>query len=169
MIDTSACQLGPGSGCVAPAFPPDEDARIAELRSLKMLDTPAEERFDRIVRLTTMLLDAPISYVALVDRDRQWFKSRLGMEPSETPRQTSFCGHAILQDKALIIPDARKDMRFAGNPLVIARGNRCVGPPGTRLAPSAYWIGVRGSSMTRSSTFSINWRNWWNMSSNCVT
>src|SRR5688572_1450003 len=119
MTETPACQLGPNPGYIAPAVPADEDSRLEELRSLKLLDTPAEERLDRIVRLTTTLFEAPISYVALVDRDRQWFKARVGMEPAETPRDTSFCGHAILQDKPLIIPDARKDMRFAGNPLVI--------------------------------------------------
>src|SRR5207244_2261303 len=84
--------------------------------------------------------DAPISYVALVDQDRQWFKARVGMAPAETPRQTSFCGHAILQDKPLIVPDARKDMRFAGNPLVIGEpfvrfyaGQPLRGPSGHKI------------------------------------
>jgi len=109
-----------GQACyVAPARPDNEAARQDALDNLKILDTPAEERFDRIVRLTRRLFEVPISYVSLVDRDRQWFKSRIGLEAQSSPRDTSFCGHAILQDEALIIPDARKDLRFAGNPMVI--------------------------------------------------
>jgi len=106
-------------GYIPPEIPLNEADRLADLRELDILDTPAEERFDRIVRLTSKFFEAPISYVALVDEDRQWFKSRIGMEPEETPRESSFCGHAILQDEPLIVPDARKDMRFAGNPLVL--------------------------------------------------
>jgi len=100
-------------------MPENEAARQEAVLRLNLLDTPAEERFDRIVRLTRRLFDVPISYVSLVDHDRQWFKSRIGIDTVSTTREISFCGHAILQDKPLIIPDARKDMRFAGNPLVI--------------------------------------------------
>jgi adenylate cyclase len=100
-------------------MPADEAARQAELVGLQILDTPAEERFDRIVRISCLLFDVPISYVSLVDTDRQWFKAKVGVEAEGTPRQISFCGHAILQEDALIVPDARKDHRFAGNPLVI--------------------------------------------------
>jgi adenylate cyclase len=112
-----------GSGgqlCYVPALRPEnEAARQEELLRLNILDTPAEERFDRIVRLTRRLFDVPISYVSLVDENRQWFKSRIGIEIQSSPRDISFCGHAILQDQALIVPDARKDLRFASNPLVI--------------------------------------------------
>jgi len=104
---------------VRPAIPSNEADRQAEVLRLNILDTPAEERFDRIVRLTRRLFDVPISYVSLVDQNRQWFKSSIGIERQSTARDISFCGHAILQDDALIIPDARKDLRFAGNPLVI--------------------------------------------------
>jgi len=100
-------------------MPENESARQAELDSLHLLDTPPEERFDRIVRLTRRLFNVPIAYVSLVDNNRQWFKSRIGVEIDSTPREISLCGHAILQDQALVIPDARKDLRFAGNPLVI--------------------------------------------------
>jgi len=104
---------------IPPVMPANEAERQEELLRLNLLDTPAEERFDRIVRLTRRLFDVPISYISLLDRDRQWFKSRIGVEVESTPRQISFCGHAILQDQPLIVPDARKDHRFAGNPLVI--------------------------------------------------
>ena len=71
------------------------------------------------MRLAAKLFNVPIAYVALLDGERQWFKARIGMEPEETPRQSSFCGHAILQDDPLIVSDARRDLRFAGSPLVI--------------------------------------------------
>jgi class 3 adenylate cyclase len=106
--------------CYVPApRPENESARQAELYRLNILDTPTEERFDRVVRLTRRLFDVPITYVSLVDQDRQWFKSSIGLEVKSGPRDVSFCGHAILQDGALIVPDARKDLRFAGNPNVI--------------------------------------------------
>jgi len=116
---SAACPITPAREYISPAIPLDEADRLADLRDLRLLDTPVEERFDRIVRLTSRFFDAPISYVALVDEDRQWFKSRIGMVPEETSRESSFCGHAILQDEPLIVRDARKDMRFAGNPLVL--------------------------------------------------
>ncbi len=100
-------------------IPRDEGARLKELYALNLLDTVPEERFDRIVRLTSMLFHAPIAYVAMVDGHRQWFKSRVGLEPQETPRKVSFCGHAIMQDDALVVNDARQDIRFAQLPLVV--------------------------------------------------
>lgn len=99
-------------------LPMDEDARLASLGKLEILDTPAEERFDRITRLTKKLFRVPIALVSLVDSDRQWFKSAQGLEASETPRDVAFCAHAILQDDGLIVEDARADERFADNPLV---------------------------------------------------
>jgi class 3 adenylate cyclase len=114
-----SCIVRPQPGFVQPGTPADEEARLAALRALRLLDTKSEERFDRIVRMTQKAFDVPIAYVALVDAERQWFKSRIGLEPEQTPRNTSFCGHAILQDDALIIPDARRDARFAGNPMVV--------------------------------------------------
>ncbi len=104
---------------VPPPLPANEAERQQEVFRLNLLDTPSEERFDRIVRLTRRLFDVPISYVSLVDQNRQWFKSSIGIDRQSTGRDISFCGHAILQDEALIIPDARKDLRFAGNPMVI--------------------------------------------------
>jgi phosphoserine phosphatase RsbU/P len=102
---------------VAPV-PSDERERLADLRALKILDTPAERRFDRIVELARRIFAVPIAYISLVDADRQWFKSRCGLKPAATPRDISFCGHAILGDEAMVVPDARLDRRFADNPMV---------------------------------------------------
>lgn len=109
-----------------PDIPPDEDARLAELRSLNVLDTIAEERFDRLTRMAKRLFGVDVALVSLVDENRQWFKSCAGMELSETPRDISFCGHAILGDGAFVIPDALQDERFCDNPLV-------TGPPHVRF------------------------------------
>jgi signal transduction histidine kinase len=97
----------------------DEDERIAALRALALLDTPSEERFDRITRTAQRLFDVPIALVTLVDTDRQWFKSCQGLDVLETPRSASFCTHALRSDDILIVPDAHTDPRFAGGPLVL--------------------------------------------------
>lgn len=102
----------------APEAPPDEEARLAALRALELLDTPSEERFDRITRTATRLFDVPISMITLVDEDRQWFKSCFGTDVRETSRQVSFCGHTILRPAPFIIVDASLDLRFADNPMV---------------------------------------------------
>jgi sigma-B regulation protein RsbU (phosphoserine phosphatase) len=104
---------------LAPAIPSDEAERLADLRALDLLDTPAEERFDRIVRLAAAMFDVPMAYIALVDSDRQWFKAKCGLATDETGRDVSFCGHAILQREPLVVPDALEDERFADNPLVV--------------------------------------------------
>lgn len=106
------------AGAVAPARPTDELERLAALRALHVLDTASEERFDRVTRLVTRLFQVPIAYVSMVDENRQWFKSRIGIAAHETSRDISFCGHAILQDETLVIPDALGDPRFATNPQV---------------------------------------------------
>ena len=102
-----------------PEFPHDEVARLETLRSLDVLDTPQEERFDRLTRMAKRLFNVPIALVSLVDENRQWFKSCVGLPGSETPRDISFCGHAILGEGVFIIPDATADDRFHDNPLVI--------------------------------------------------
>lgn len=102
-----------------PSIPKNEETRLKTLRSLSILDTPPEERFDRLTRMAKRLFDVPAAIVGLVDEDRQWFKSCVGLSVKETPRDISFCGHAILGDDIFIVPDATKDERFADNPLVI--------------------------------------------------
>ena len=109
-----------------PAPIPDDDAaRVAALHALGLLDSPASETFDRAVRMTAQLLRVPVVLVSLVDAQRQWFKARAGMGAQETPRDISFCGHAVASDAVLCVPDALADQRFADNPLV-------TGDPGVR-------------------------------------
>jgi phosphoribosyl 1,2-cyclic phosphodiesterase/DNA-binding response OmpR family regulator len=99
-------------------LPPDEAERLRALQELRILDTPREQRFDRLTRLAATLFDVPIALVSLVDADRQWFKSHHGLDATETPREMAFCAHAILQDGVLLVRDALSDARFAENPLV---------------------------------------------------
>lgn len=101
-----------------PRLPVNEPERLKALYRLNILDTRAEERFDRLTRLAAATLDAPMALVSLVDRDRQWFKSAFGASSGETPRDVSFCAHAILEDRIMIVPDALTDPRFADNPAV---------------------------------------------------
>src|SRR5262245_40495961 len=103
---------------ITPPIPADEARRLAALHGLGILDTPPEQRFDRITRLAQRLFDVPIVLVSLVDTNRQWFKSCQGLPVRETSRDVSFCGHAIVRPGALIVPDALTDVRFADNPLV---------------------------------------------------
>src|SRR5262249_5118438 len=98
-----------------PVIPADEDRRIAGLRSLGVLGTPAEAGFDRLTRLAAAIFDVPTVLVSLVDRDRQWFKSAHGTDMRETPREISFCGHAVVSRVPMIVPDALNDPRFADN------------------------------------------------------
>ena len=102
-----------------PDIPQDEPDRLETLRSLSILDTPPEERFDRLTRMAKRLFGVPIALVSLVDENRQWFKSCIGLSVSETSRDISFCGHAILGNGLFIIPNAIEDERFADNPLVV--------------------------------------------------
>jgi GAF domain-containing protein len=106
-----------------PELPAEEQARLKSLRSLNILDTPREERFDRLTRVAKRMFNVPIAVVSLIDENRQWFKSCIGLTVNETPRDISFCGHTILGDDIFIIPDASKDERFADNPLVVNEPN----------------------------------------------
>ncbi|MBD2655356.1 GAF domain-containing protein [Synechocystis sp. FACHB-383] len=101
------------------AIPSNEQQRLAHLQNLNILDTPSDEKFERITRLLCRVLDMPVAAISLVDENRQWFKSIRGSDLTETPRGISFCAHTILEDRTLIIPDALSDPRFADNPLVI--------------------------------------------------
>jgi two-component system sensor histidine kinase/response regulator len=99
--------------------PPDEDRRLAALRAYAILDTPPEDDFEGLVRLAAAICEAPVALVSLVDEGRQWFKARVGLAASETPREHAFCAHTILRSDALfVVPDAAADARFADNPLV---------------------------------------------------
>jgi CheY-like chemotaxis protein len=103
----------------AAPLPPDEDKRLASLHSLHILDTPPEERFDKLTRIAASLFNVPVALVSLIDANRQWFKSAYGTNVCESSRDVSFCAHAILQHEVMIIPDALRDSRFADNPVVV--------------------------------------------------
>ncbi|NOU26991.1 MAG: GAF domain-containing protein [Polyangiaceae bacterium] len=104
---------------VPPARPVNEEARLAALHSLDILDTAADRRFDRLTALAADLFQVSAALVSLVDENRQWFKSTCNLDAKETSRDISFCGHAILEEKLLVIDDALLDPRFSRNPLVL--------------------------------------------------
>lgn len=95
-----------------------ESERLSAMRALNLLDTAPEERFDRFTRIAAALFDAPVSLVTLVDENRQWFKSCIGIEQCETSRDVSFCAHALRSADVMIVPDALLDSRFADSPIV---------------------------------------------------
>ncbi|MDH3655381.1 MAG: response regulator [Myxococcales bacterium] len=102
----------------APRIPENEAERLKALESYRVMDTPPESSFDDLTTLVARILDVPIALVSLVDADRQWFKSRYGLEAPETPRDISFCGHVVAEQELLVVPDAFADNRFRDNPLV---------------------------------------------------
>ena len=95
-----------------------ESRRLKTLRDYDILDTAAEKVFDDLTRLATAICGTPISLVSLVDDERQWFKSRVGLDAEQTPRDQAFCAHALRDDSSFIVEDATLDERFASNPLV---------------------------------------------------
>lgn len=102
----------------APALPADEDDRQTALDALNVVDTPSDPTYDRIVRIARATFGQPIALISLVDRNRQWFKARLGLDADETPRSESFCAHAIHGNAVMVVEDATADPRFSDNPLV---------------------------------------------------
>lgn len=106
-----------------PSIPEGEALRLATLKSLNVLDTPPEERFDRVTRMAKRMFGVSTALVSIVDENRQWFKSRQGLDVAETPRNVSFCGHAILGDDVFLVQNALQDERFADNPMVVGDPN----------------------------------------------
>jgi PAS domain S-box-containing protein len=100
------------------ALPADEEERLEALRELEILDTDPESEFDDLALIASQICGTPVSAISLIDRNRQWFKSAVGFEAKETPRDVAFCAHAILQRDLFIVPDALDDPRFSTNPLV---------------------------------------------------
>lgn len=100
--------------------PNREAARLEALRQYHILDTPPEQAYDDFTTLASFICEVPIALISLVDADRQWFKSKVGLEVDETARDISFCGHTILSNETLVVSDALRDVRFMHNPLVTA-------------------------------------------------
>ena len=99
-------------------IPPNEDRRIRAVKKLNVLDTPPEDRFDAITKEATERLGVPVSTISILDSDREWYKSRQGIDKKEDERDISFCGHLLMSDEIMIIEDAQQDPWFRDNPHV---------------------------------------------------
>lgn len=108
---------------IAPPPPANEAGRLAALDSYGIIDTAPEQAYEDFTQLAAHICGVPIALISLIDKDRQWFKSKLGLEPTETPREQAFCAHAIVDNQLLVVADATQDKRFEGNPLVTGAPN----------------------------------------------
>lgn len=122
-------------------IPRNEKKRLKVLWEYQVLDTIPEEVFDDLTELAARICEAPIALITLVDEDRQWFKSRVGVSVNETSRDISFCGHAICQTDLFIVPDATKDARFSRNPLVTSDPKIRFYAGAPLISPDGYALG----------------------------
>lgn len=121
---------------------PQESVRLETLRQYDVLDTPPEREYDDITALASLICEVPIALVSLVDVNRQWFKSAIGLDLSETSRDVSFCGHAILKSHIMVVNDALQDERFAQNPLVTCENGIRFYAGMPLISPCGYPIGT---------------------------
>ena len=129
------------AGWAAAPIPANEAARLAALREYGVLDTPAEQVFDDLTWLASFICRTPMALVTLVDEHRQWFKSRVGFERTESPRSESICAHAIVKPEGILeVPDTARDRRFAGMPAI-------VGAPFVRFYAGAPLVGAAGHAL----------------------
>ncbi len=123
-------------------MPDNEFERLRALQLMQVLDTPADPRLDKLTRLVQKVFEVPIALVSLVDENRQWFKSRCGLDIEETPREVSFCGHTILKDDVFVVEDTHSDPRFADNPLVTRKPHIRFYAGFPLRAPSGHRVGT---------------------------
>ncbi|MBA2733555.1 MAG: GAF domain-containing protein, partial [Acidobacteria bacterium] len=125
-----------------PPIPENERARLETLRQYEILDTDPEESFNDLTRLAAYICNTPIALISLVDENRQWFKSRVGLSQEETSRDVSFCAHAIMQDGPCIVRDAFDDERFRKNPMVTALPHIRFYAGSPLMSPEGFKIGT---------------------------
>jgi len=123
-------------------LPENEDHRLAALSEYGLLDTPAEEALDRIVRLAAKIFNTPTALISLIDRDRQFFKARTGLDTVQTPRDISFCTYAVAQDNVMVVPDALLDPRFMHNPMVASVDGVRFYASAPLVSPAGYGLGT---------------------------